>query len=65
MGMYKVRCKAMRKGYWIRTWKNKVIAIALLLLGTVPVFMDQDATALVLMACFAVPMFFSRENWIA
>lgn len=65
MGIYRARYRGKRDGYWRRTWKNKVCALALLAIGTVPVIIDQDATALVLMACFTVPMFFSRENWIA
>ena len=64
MGMYKARHKAKYNGYWIRTWKNKVSAIALLVLGSVPIFMEHDATAFVLMSCFAVPMFFTKDNWI-
>ena len=64
MGMYKAKHRAKHAGYWMKTWKNKACAIALLALGMVPVYMERDATAFVLMACFALPMFFSKDNWI-
>lgn len=63
MDMYKSKHSKRRGGYWRRTWKNKACALIVLAVGTVPVFIDHDATALVFMACFAVPMFFSREDW--
>lgn len=63
MGMYKARHKAKYNGYWIKTWKNKVSAIALLALSSLPIFIDQDATAFVFMCCFAVPMFFTKYDW--
>lgn len=45
------------------TIKNKLGAIALILAGLVPCWLDNDATALVLFAMLAIPMFFSKESW--
>ena len=47
-----------------KTLKNKLYAI--LLIGcTLPVMLlDGDATATVFVSIFAIPMFFSKTNWI-
>ena len=50
--------------YFRRTFKNKVVATAMLLLGTVATMISYDATALVFLSLLAVPMFFANENWI-
>lgn len=51
--------------YLVRTWKNKVAALALALIGYLSTFIDGDATAFVfLLICFAVPLFFARRNHI-
>lgn len=46
-----------------KTIKNKLYALALLLVGAFSMF-DGDATAFVLLLFFAVPLFFAKENWI-
>ena len=44
-------------------WKNKLAAVGLIL-ATVPcILLEGDATATVFVAMFAVPMFFSRQQW--
>lgn len=48
----------------METLKNKLCAIGLLLCGCVPTFMENDATALVFIGMFAVPLFFAKENWV-
>ena len=48
----------------MKTWKNKLSAVILLACGYVGVLSDNDATALVLCAMFAVPLFFAKKNWI-
>lgn len=50
--------------YMIRTFKNKVCALALLIAGMVPVWIDGDGTALIFFGCLAIPMFFAKENWM-
>lgn len=46
------------------TLKNKLYAVLLMLCTLPVVFLEGDATASVLIAFIAVPMFFSKENWI-
>lgn len=48
----------------MKTLKNKVCAIALVLLAMIPVIVVNDATALVFVSFFAIPMFFAKKNWI-
>lgn len=48
----------------MKTWKNKLSAITLLGCGYMSVLIENDATAFVFMAMFAVPLFFAKENWI-
>lgn len=62
--MYKPRHKSSKPGYWKRTLKNKLYALALLALGVIPILIEGDATLLVLAAFIAIPMFLSRKNWI-
>lgn len=50
------------KKYLKRTWKNKLCAIAMLLCGYVPMLTDKDATAMVFIAIFAIPMFFTKVD---
>ena len=47
-----------------RTYKNKLCAIALLFAGMLPVWLANDGTALILMLVIAIPLFFSKKNWI-
>lgn len=44
--------------YLKRTWKNKVVALALALVGYLSTFIDGDATGFVFMMLIAVPLFF-------
>ncbi len=48
----------------MKTLKNKVYAVLLLVCGYVPVLIDNDATVFVFMLMFAGPLFFAKENWI-
>lgn len=50
--------------YMRKTWKNKIVAIAMILAGLLPVWIDGDATALLLFGCIAIPTFFAKENWM-
>lgn len=52
--------------YIRKTLMNKLYAIAMLAIGVfATIMLEGDATFLVLMMFFAVPMFFSKKNWIA
>ena len=50
--------------YFRRTWKNKVCALALLVPNYYLAKWVGDATGLVVLAMFAIPMFFATSNWI-
>lgn len=52
------------KRYMRRTYKNKLCAIVLLMAGMVPVWLDRDGTALLLMLVIAIPLFFSKKNYM-
>lgn len=48
----------------MKTLKNKLYAVVLLICGYLPVLIDKDATALVFFAFISMPLFFAKENWI-
>lgn len=48
----------------IKNIKNKILALLLLGVALVPTLIIKDATFLVLMSLVAVPLFFSKRNWI-
>lgn len=48
----------------MKTLKNKLYAVVLLICGYLPVLIDKDATALAFFAFIAIPLFFAKENWI-
>ena len=50
--------------YLRRTYQNKVIALAMIGVGAVPVVLDGDGTALVFMLMLAIPVFFADKNVI-
>ena len=52
------------KQYLKRTWKNKLAAIGLILVGLMPIWLERDATVFVLMASIGIPLFFYNQNVI-
>lgn len=50
--------------YLKRTWKNKVAAMAIAFVGYLSTFIDGDATAFVFLMLIAIPLFFTRRNYI-
>ena len=50
--------------YLRRTWKNKVAALALALVGYLSTFIDGDCGGFVFLLFIAVPMFFARDNFV-
>lgn len=48
--------------YLEETFKNKLYATILIMLGIIPTKIDGDATFLVLMLMFGIPLFFARKN---
>jgi hypothetical protein len=52
------------KEYLKRTWKNKLVALLLLVTSAIPIWLDRDATILALMLVVIVPLFFASRDWI-
>lgn len=50
--------------YIRRTFKNKVVALAMIGLGVASRMLSDDATFLVFMLIFAIPLFFARKNYV-
>lgn len=44
--------------------KNKIYSILMLIVGGIATAISKDATLLVLMSMFAIPIFFSKKEWI-
>lgn len=50
--------------YIRRTLKNKVVALALIIIGLILRDITGEATALVLMLMFGIPLFLAKRNYI-
>ena len=48
----------------MKTWKNKLCAIVLVLCGLGPIFIDRDATALAVFLPIGLILFFEKDNVI-
>ena len=44
--------------------KNKLYALALILIGLVPILIERDGTVFILALIIGLPLFFAKENWI-
>lgn len=44
--------------------RNKFYAVVLLVIGWLSMLLDRDATAFLLLAMIAIPLLFSKENYI-
>ena len=51
--------------YFERTYKNKLCAIALFIAGWASIKIANDATFFIYLLIFALPLFFTHEEWIA
>lgn len=47
-----------------KTWKNKLIAIAMIGVGAIPAAIYNDGTVLVFMLMLGIPLFLTKENVI-
>lgn len=48
-----------------KTFKNKLYALGLILLGIISaVLLEGDITVLIFVSLIAIPLFFSKDNWI-
>ena len=52
------------KRYIRRTYKNKICALALIIVGMGPIYLENDATFMVVALLFGIPLFFSKENHV-
>ena len=50
--------------HMFKTFKNKIFAIALMILGYASTLVDGDATFFVATILFGIPLIFAKENWI-
>lgn len=55
--------KAIKKNIR-RTYKNKLCALALIIIGIIITNIDNDATSLVFTLLIGIPLFFSKQNHI-
>lgn len=53
------------KEYLKKTWKNKLVAIALVLLGYISTLVDGDGTAFIFLLIVALPVFIVDADFIA
>ena len=47
-----------------KTLLNKLTALTMLLIGFLMIKLDNDATILIFMLMFAIPLFFAKDNVI-
>ena len=50
------------KQYLKRTWKNKLVALLLLLISVIPIWLDRDVTILALMFVVIAYLFFANHD---
>ena len=54
----------MERRMVMKTLKNKLYGGGLILAGIVPMILDGDATALIMLGMVGVPLLFAKTNWI-
>lgn len=47
-----------------KTFKNKLYAVGLILLGCIPVWVFKDWSGVIIVSMVAVPLYFEKENHI-
>ena len=50
--------------YMRKTYRNKLVAMGLLIPGVLAEMITNDGTALIFLMVFAIPMFFTNKNCI-
>ena len=50
------------KSYALKTWRNKALAVALVIIGYLSVIPDNDGTAFVFVLFLAIPLFFATKD---
>lgn len=46
----------------MKTMKNKLAALGMIMVGLVPALLDGDGSFLVFAGLFAIPLFFAKED---
>lgn len=49
--------------YILKTYKNKLAALVMIAAGILVAALTDDATFLVFVMTFGIPLFISKENW--
>lgn len=49
--------------YIFKTYKNKLAAVVLVAAGILVAWLTDDATFLVFVMTFGIPLFITKENW--
>lgn len=55
--------KAIKKNLR-RTYKNKLCALALIIVGIGPIYLENDATFMIFALLIGIPLFFAKQNHI-
>lgn len=55
--------KAIKKNLR-RTYKNKLCALALIIIGIGPIYLENDATFMIFALLIGLPLFFAKQNHI-
>ena len=50
--------------YMKRTFKNKIVALMLIILGVLSVFIDGDGTFMIFVVAVSIALFFAKNNYI-
>lgn len=50
--------------YMKSTYMNKIISLILFILGYISMILTEDGTAFVFLLMIAIPLFFTKHNWI-
>ena len=60
-----LQTKNQKLNLWRRELvRNKLYSLILILIGVVPILIDQDGTFFIFSLMLGVPLFFAKENWI-
>lgn len=56
--------KGLKKITKSKTFKNKMYAVGLEIIGVLSILPEHDITAFIFIQMFALPLFFAKDNWI-
>ena len=53
-----------KEARFVKTWKNKLLSVVLMICGVLTTLIEGDATVLLFISLLAIPMFFTKEIWV-